>query len=141
MAQHNEIGKRGEELAVELLKKKGLKILETNWHMGHLEVDIIAANKQEIIFVEVKTRTSLIGGAPEEAVDYLKKQRIVAAANAYKKHTRDSRNIRFDVVGILLNSANEAEQINHYEYAFQPPGHFIHRNSFDPTWHWHHRRR
>ena len=141
MALHNEIGKRGEELAVELLKSKGLQILETNWHMGHLEVDIIAANKKEIIFVEVKTRTSMIGGAPEEAVDYMKKQRIVAAANAYKKHMHDSRNIRFDVVGIVLNRANEAEQINHYEYAFQPPGHFVHRNSFNPTWHWHHRRR
>ena len=141
MAQHNEIGKRGEELAVELLVSKGLQILETNWHMGHLEVDIIAANKKEIIFVEVKTRTSMIGGAPEEAVDYMKKQRIVAAANAYKKHNHDSRDIRFDVVGIVLNRADEAEQSNHYEYAFQPPGHFVHRNSFSPTWHWHHKQR
>jgi putative endonuclease len=137
----NPIGIIGEEEATRILEKKGLKVVEHNWRMGHLEVDIIAANKNEIIFVEVKTRTSMIGGAPEEAVDYMKKQRIVAAANAYKKHMHDSRDIRFDVVGIVLNRDNEAEQINHYEYAFQPPGHFVHRNSFTPTWHWHHRRR
>ena len=139
MALHNQIGKRGEELAVDLLKQKGLKIIETNWRFNNLEVDIIAASKEEIIFVEVKTRTSTLGGYPEEAVDYAKKQHLVAAANAYVKYRHESRLIRFDVIGILLNKSDELVEISHYENAFTPPGHFIHKNSYSGTYHYHHR--
>ena len=59
MAEHNIVGKIGEETACQIMKKKGFRIVETNWRFGHLEMDIIAINRKEIAFVEVKTRTSL----------------------------------------------------------------------------------
>ena len=61
MALHNDIGKYGEEIAANLLTQKRLKIRERNWRLGHLEMDIIAEDKQTIVFAEVKTRTTLFG--------------------------------------------------------------------------------
>ena len=80
----NPIGIIGEQEAAKILKEKGFRIIETNWRMGHLEVDLIAENKKDIIFVEVKARTTTFGDKmPEEYVDLLKRKRIIAAANAY----------------------------------------------------------
>ena len=74
MAKHNNIGKDGETIARRYLEQKDYLILETNWRKGHLEADIIAYKDNQIIFVEVKTRSTDIFGAPEEFVD-LKKQK------------------------------------------------------------------
>lgn len=80
MAIHNNIGRIGEDKAAQIMKEKGYTILETNWHMGHLEVDVIAENANELVFVEVKTRTSTFGNVrPEEYADEIKKRRIIAA--------------------------------------------------------------
>ena len=139
--EHIAIGQKGEQLSAELLEKKGYKILHRNWRMGHLEMDIIAANKTEIVFVEVKTRTSTFRGQPEEAVDIVKRKRMVAAANAYIKYYKEERNPRFDIIGILINKAGEIEQITHLENAFLPPLKTIHENSYSGSWKWHHRRK
>lgn len=139
--EHIAIGQKGEQLAAELLEKKGYKILHRNWRMGHLEMDIIAANKTDIVFAEVKTRTSTLRGQPEEAVDILKRKRMVAAANAYIKYYKEERNLRFDIIGILINKAGEIEQITHLENAFVPPLKTIHDSSFSGSWRWHHRRK
>ena len=88
-SQHLITGQKGEQIAAELLEKKGFKIIQRNWKMGHLEMDIIAGNKTELVFAEVKTRTSTFRGRPEEAVDILKQRRMVAAANAYIKYYRE----------------------------------------------------
>ena len=86
MAEHNIVGNIGEEIACQMMRKKGFRIAETNWRFGHLEMDIIAINRRKIVFVEVKTRTSTFGNKrAEEYVDELKKRRMVAAANAYIK--------------------------------------------------------
>ena len=135
--EHIAIGQKGEQLSAELLEKKGYKILHRNWRMGHLEMDIIAANKTEIVFVEVKTRTSTFRGQPEEAVDIVKRKRMVAAANAYIKYYKEERNPRFDIIGILINKSGEIEQITHLENAFLPPLKTIHENSFSGSWKWH----
>ena len=117
----NSVGLFGEKAAVDLLKKKGYKILEQNWKIGHLEVDIIAENKTDIAFVEVKTRTSVFGRMPEEYVDRTKQHRIKCAANAYIKAKQCTKNPRFDVIGILTNeSCDKILYINHLEDAFQP---------------------
>ena len=139
--EHIAIGQKGEQLSAELLEKKGYKILHRNWRMGHLEMDIIAANKTDIVFVEVKTRTSTFRGQPEEAVDIVKRKRMVAAANAYIKYHKEERNPRFDIIGILINKAGEIEQITHLENAFLPPLKTIHENSYSGSWKWHHRRK
>ena len=83
----NPIGIIGEEEAAKILEQKGFKVLERNWRMGHLEVDLIAENKKEIVFVEVKARTCILNGKmPEENVDETKMRRVTAAANAYLKY-------------------------------------------------------
>ena len=141
-AEHIAIGQIGEKMAAKLLEQKGYSILQRNWRMGHLEMDIIAANKKEIVFVEVKTRTSMFSGKmPEEAVDILKRRRMVAAANAYIKYYKEERIPRFDIVGILVNKAGEIKQISHLENAFYPSLKTIHEHSFSGTWRWHHRKK
>lgn len=141
VSKHIIIGQKGEQIACEIMEAKGFKIIQRNWKMGHLEMDIIAGNKTDIIFVEVKTRTSTFGGQPEEAVDLLKRKRMVAAANAYIKYYQEERRPRFDIIGILLNNAGEIEKITHLENAFIPPLKTRHANSFSGLWKWHHRRK
>ena len=81
MAEHNIIGQKGEEVAAEVMRKKGFRVVDTNWKFGHLEMDVIAVSKKEIAFVEVKTRTTSFGGKrPEEYVDEVKRRRMAAAA-------------------------------------------------------------
>ena len=138
-SQHLITGQKGEQIAAELLEKKGFKIIQRNWKMGHLEMDIIAGNKTELAFAEVKTRTSTFRGRPEEAVDILKQRRMVAAANAYIKYYREERKLRFDIIGILMNKLGEIVEITHLENAFQPKLKTIHANSFNGQWKWHHR--
>ena len=138
-SQHLITGQKGEQIAAELLEKKGFKIIQRNWKMGHLEMDIIAGNKTELVFAEVKTRTSTFRGRPEEAVDILKQRRMVAAANAYIKYYREERKLRFDIIGILMNKLGEIVEITHLENAFQPKLKTIHTNSFNGQWKWHHR--
>ena len=140
MAEHNTIGQKGEQLAADLMKKKGYKILETTWRLGHLEMDIIAANRKEIVFVEVKTRTSEVAGAPEEAVDAQKRRFMITAGNAYMKYHQEKRKLRFDIIGILMNKSGEIEQISHYENAFSPDQRTISEGSYSGEWRWKHKK-
>ena len=83
-----DIGKKGEKLAANFLKRNGYKILERNLHQSHNEIDIIASNKEYIVFVEVKTRTAnkdlfLPYGSPASAVTKEKQKRTVRAATNY----------------------------------------------------------
>ena len=122
MAEHNLIGTIGEDIAARLVRKQGLRIRERNWKMGHLEVDIIAENRKEIVFVEVKTRTSTFGGKrAEEYVDANKKRRIIAAANAYIRYHEIDKSPRFDIVGILLDrNTHEVKEQTYLSNAFSP---------------------
>lgn len=122
MARHNEIGKLGEDIACSDLRKSGYSIVERNWRLGHLEVDIIAEDKETVVFVEVKTRTSTFGDIePEQYVDQEKKRFLVVAANAYAKHKQLTKNIRFDIYGVLLEPENGSLiHLHHIEDAFHP---------------------
>lgn len=135
------IGILGEEEATKMLKDKGLRVVEHNWRMGHLEVDLIAENRKEIVFVEVKARTSTFGDIrPEEYVDDTKKQRLVAAANAYIKYHKIEKNPRFDIIGLLVHP--ETQEITyrcHLENAFGPRQRTITANSYNGQWKLHHR--
>ncbi|HQA87104.1 MAG TPA: YraN family protein, partial [Bacteroidales bacterium] len=75
----SELGKKGEELAKEFYQKNQFSIRDTNWRLGHLEVDIIAENSDCIVFCEVKTRSSTLLGTPEEFVTRQKQQHLIRA--------------------------------------------------------------
>lgn len=106
-------GQIGEELATELLKKKSYKILQRNYKNILGEIDIIAKDKDYLIFVEVKFRNTRMFGRASEAVDKRKQHKIRQVALLYLKQKRQlESNVRFDVVEVYDN------EINHIENAF-----------------------
>jgi len=118
MAEHNEFGKKGEDIAAEYLQKKGYKILERNWVSGKNEIDIIAREGKYIIVIEVKTRHSIYAGEPETAVTRDKQKSLIRAANSYVRKMNMDEEVRFDIISILVVKGKE--QINHIEDAFYP---------------------
>lgn len=116
MAQHNEIGKQGEERAAHYLEQKGYQILERNFRHQQSEIDLIARKDKTMLFVEVKTRSNLSFGHPEEFVSYTKVRLIKRAAEHYIYAKDWHHDIRFDIVAVTL--ANEQIQIKHIEDAF-----------------------
>jgi putative endonuclease len=100
MAAHNELGKLGENLAVDYLKKNGYTILDTNWTFQKAEIDIIARKEDTLAIVEVKTRSSLDFGLPQDFVKPKKIQLLVKAINAYVIERDLDINVRFDIIAI-----------------------------------------
>ena len=137
----NPIAILGEEEATKMVENKKLKVREHNWRMGHLEVDLIAENKNEIVFVEVKARTSILNGKmPEENVDEIKQKRIVVAANAYVKLHKITKTTRFDVVGILIDKdTNQITYRAYVENAYRPVARTATSGSHSGLWKWAHR--
>ncbi|HEX9981461.1 MAG TPA: YraN family protein [Flavobacterium sp.] len=116
MAEHNDLGKLGEELAVGHLISKGYEIIETNWTFQKAEVDIIARNKNILAVIEVKTRSATDFGLPQDFVNKKKIRLLVHAVNEYvSAHDLDV-NVRFDIIAI--SRENESFTINHLEDAF-----------------------
>ena len=118
MADHIDLGKRGEQLAVEFLQKKGYQIIERNWHLGKNEIDIIARDGKFIVVVEVKTRSSNQLMEPETAVTRDKQKILVRAANAYVRYNHIDSEVRFDIISILI--VKDTPTINHIPDAFYP---------------------
>ncbi|NQV77471.1 MAG: YraN family protein [Lutibacter sp.] len=116
MAIHNELGEKGEELAVEFLQKKGYKILERNWRFKKAEVDIITIKNNVLAVVEVKTRSSNYFGNPQDFVNPKKIQLLVEAINEYVTSKDLEVEVRFDIIAILKNK--KAFEIEHLEDAF-----------------------
>jgi putative endonuclease len=98
------LGVKGEDLAVQYLKKKGFKVIERNYHCLLGEIDLIAREKDTVVFVEIKARSSLDCGLPQEAVDRFKQKRLIQVARFYMAEHNLKENIpaRFDVVAIHL---------------------------------------
>jgi putative endonuclease len=120
MATHNELGNKGERLAVDFILKKGYTLLEKNWRHKKDELDIIAKHDSCLVIIEVKTRSTNYFGAPEDAVDFKKQQRIIAATNAYVEKNDINLDTRFDVISIITR--NSTIEINHIEDAFSTLG-------------------
>ena len=116
MAEHNDTGAKGEELAGTFLKNKGYSILETNWRFRNLEADIIAIIDQTIVIAEVKTRKSNFFGEPETFVNKQKQKNLMKAANGYIERYNIDMDVRFDIISIILG--NNEMKINHIEDAF-----------------------
>ncbi len=114
---HN-FGIEGEKIAKKHLLEKGYEILEQNWRFKKLEVDIIALHKQQIIFVEVKARSTSDFGEPELFVTKKKQGFLVAAAHEYLTSNNIALESRFDIVSVL--QLNNTIQVKHLEGAFYP---------------------
>lgn len=118
-----EIGNKGESYAVKFLKKKKYKILERNYSKKYGEIDIIAKDKEYIIFVEVKTRHENPMTSPVDAVDKRKQKRIIKTAAAYLAENRLDAYCRFDVCEVFVNSDNlKLISINYIKNAFKQEG-------------------
>ena len=119
MAAHNDLGHKGEDMAVQYLQQNGYCILDRNWtNKGRKEIDIVATKDDVIVFVEVKTRKVGSATTPISAVDNRKQQRVVLAADSYLKAHHIDFSCRFDVIGIIYNE--ELSRIEHFEDAFKP---------------------
>lgn len=118
MARHNLLGNKGEMLASRYLLDSGLAVLEYNWRCGHKEIDIVAQERDVLVFVEVKTRSSEAYGNAEDAVSPEKMRRIIMAAESYIKQKKIDLDIRFDVVTVV--GSDDCHKIEHIRNAFYP---------------------
>ncbi len=119
MAQHLDLGRKGESIAKTLLENSGYEILDENWTHGKAEVDLIAYKNKVIIFVEVKTRTGNGYGEPEDFVDDRKQKLLVNAADEYIYLMNHQGDVRFDIISILFDKQANYK-IKHIEDAFWP---------------------
>ncbi len=118
MAKHNILGKKGEEIAARYLAGKGYKILERNWRFGRDEIDIIAKDKETIVIIEVKTRSTDYFGRPEEAVTQRKQEFLIRAAEEYIIQKETDNELRFDIFTVIIEK--QKQTIRHIEDAFYP---------------------
>jgi len=116
-ARSQRFGKENEKMAIGFLKRRGFRIIEKNYRTPRGEVDIIAADGDVIVFIEVKARRSNRYGHPKFAVTPTKQRHLSAAAMAYLKKTGNTgRRARFDVVTIQY--ADDMPMIEHIQNAF-----------------------
>ena len=120
MAEHNDLGKWGEDVALAYLLDQGYRLLDRNWHQGHRDLDLIRQQDDTLVIVEVRPRRNNLFMDPEQTVDALKMLSLSKAANAYIRLHRISLNIRFDIVAITGTPSSDFT-INHIEDAFYPP--------------------
>jgi putative endonuclease len=111
--QNQEAGRKGENLAVRFLRDKNYLILYTNWRYKRSEIDIIAQDKNCIVFVEVKYRNSNKFGYPEEFVTANKMKKMHEAAQAFIEQNNWEKELRFDIIAIEKDL-----KIEHFEDAF-----------------------
>lgn len=119
MAEHNKLGKAGEDAATVYLERHNYVIRHRNWRKGHLELDIVAAQNRELVIVEVKTRRDTTFMQPEDAVDLQKIKRTVRAADTYIKLYQIDDPVRFDIITVVGEEGHFT--IEHIKEAFYPP--------------------
>lgn len=119
MAAHNELGKWGEQVAVEYLQKKGYQIMFRDWKIGHRDLDIIAKKDDVVVILEVRTRRNNRFGDTEMTIDRQKIKNICIASNAFVKRLKIDNDIRFDIIAIT-GMPDTGYTINHIEDAFKP---------------------
>ena len=119
MAKHNELGKKGEEIALKFVSGKGYAILETNWRHRKAEIDIVAKDGDILVFIEVKSRSDDFFGRPESFVDERKQLLMADAASVYMEKIGHEWEVRFDIISVLFH--NEVYQsVDHFKDAFFP---------------------
>ena len=116
MAQHNELGKKGEQLAVDFLLNNGYEIVERNYRFDKAEVDIIAQKSDVLAIVEVKTRSTLDFGNPQDFVKPKQIKNLVKAVDEYVTENDLDLEVRFDIIAIVKQG--KSFEIEHLENAF-----------------------
>lgn len=118
MADHNDFGKKAEELAAEYLQKNGYKILVRNFRYQKAELDLVAEKGSLIVVVEVKARSTYVFNLPQEAVNKRKIKLIVSAANYFMEEYNKNQEVRFDIISVLPDE-NKNLMIEHITDAFE----------------------
>ena len=116
MAEHNLLGDKGEMLASRYLMDKGFAILHYNWRCGHKEIDLIARERDTLVFVEVKSRRDESYGDASDAVTPEKIRRLISAAEVYIMRNKIDTPFRFDIVTVV--GRGEPYKIEHIKDAF-----------------------
>lgn len=114
---NQQFGQLGEDIAAGFLERKGYKILERNYRFGKVELDMVCEYNNEVIFVEVKTRTSDVMAYPERAVGKSKQRNIRLAAEQFMDEHNRKGSVRFDIIAVVKGDKFEIE---HIEDAFYP---------------------
>jgi putative endonuclease len=118
MAESHDLGQKGEDIAAAYLKNEGYKILFRNWKWGKHEIDIIAENREFVVFAEVKTRSDDFRMHPVTAVTNEKQKSIIRAAEGYIQRFKIDKESRFDVITIVRKE--DSFETDHIENAFYP---------------------
>jgi putative endonuclease len=118
MNEDHKTGAEGEDAAVNHLRSLGYHVLETNWRFGQEEIDIIARNKDFIVIVEVKTRSSNAFGEPEAFVNRQKQKHLIKAAGAYLEKNGLDLEVRFDIASVM--KAGNSYKVKLIQNAFYP---------------------
>jgi putative endonuclease len=119
------LGNQGERAAERYLAHQGYRILARGLRSRIGELDLVALDGRQIVFVEVKTRAHHLAGHPVEAVDLSKQRKLTTLALAYlKKHRLLEQSARFDVIAITWPKHRAEPTIEHFRNAFEPPGQF-----------------
>ena len=112
------LGRWGENLAADFLIRKGYEIIVRNTRTTYGEIDIIAQNRETLVFVEVKTRATDTYGPPEASVTPKKREHLIASAQAYLQASPDPvKNWRIDVISIRKFRSASQPEIIHFENA------------------------
>lgn len=119
MAQHNELGKLGEALAAEYLVENGYEILEKNFSFQKAEIDIIAKNADTLAIIEVKTRSSIEFGLPQDFVTPKKIQLLVKAVNEYVTNNDLDLEVRFDIIAITTSNPSVSRRKDKNDYKIE----------------------
>jgi putative endonuclease len=112
------LGRRGEDAAAAYLERQGIEIIDRNWRCRYGEVDIVAWDEGELVFVEVKTRQGIEQGLPEDAITHEKRSRYERIAACYlSDHVFEDCCVRFDVIALLVTDGRRA-LLRHHRSAF-----------------------
>jgi putative endonuclease len=113
-------GDEGERLALDFLRKKGYRILETNFRCRAGEIDIIARQRENLVFIEVRAKTNINFGLPEESISFSKRQHLEGAVESYlQQHPEYPTSWRIDLVAIELDADNRVKRIEQIEDAIE----------------------
>ncbi len=116
--KRRDVGILGEKLAKDFLKKRGYHIWETNYRCPEGEIDIVARDRDDLVFIEVRTKTSTEFGSPEESITPAKKHRLATAASRYRQsHSNLPPSWRIDVVAVELDQKGKPSRIELIENA------------------------
>ncbi len=118
--QRTQLGQRGEAMARRFLQKRGYRILESNYRCPYGEIDIVARDGDQTVFVEVRTRLSTAYGTPEESLTPTKQRHMLAASQEYlQRHDMGEADCRIDLVSIRLAAGSREPRIDHLQHAVQ----------------------